>query len=132
MTALLSLKLLLSISQNISSKRWLQGYLCYKTITSQNALSEAQVEIFFVSWESYVSFSRYSSFCIFNDLMIYQICDIMMSINTWDRVHFWIYILHRNSLSQQTWSIDISKVYSFLKLFEQFRGLGLSSRSFSI
>ena len=88
MTALLSLKLLLSISQNISSKRWLQGYLCYKTITSQNALSEAQVEIFFVSWESYVSFSRYSSFCIFNHLMIYQICDIMMSINTRDRVHF--------------------------------------------
>ena len=88
MTALLSLKLLLSISQNISSKRWLQGYLCYKTITSQNAVSEAQVEIFFVSWESYVPFSRYSSFCIFNHLMIYQICDIMMSINTRDRVHF--------------------------------------------
>ena len=132
MTALLSLKLLLSISQNISSKRWLQGHLCYKTITSQNALSEAQVEIFFVSWESYVPFLRYSSFCIFNHLMIYQICDIMMSINTWDRVHFWIYILHCNSESQQTWSIDISKVYSFLKLFEQFRGLELSSRSFSI
>ena len=131
MTALLSLKLLLSTRQNISSKRWLRGYLCYKTITSQNALSEAQVEIFFVSWESYVPFSRYSSFFIFNHLMIYQICD-MMSINTRDRVHFWIYILHRNSLSQQTWSIDISKVYSFLKLFEQFRGLELSSRSLSI
>ena len=36
---------------------------------------------FFLSWESYVLFSRYLRFCIFNHLMIYQICDIMMNIN---------------------------------------------------
>ena len=32
--------------------------------------------------------SRYSSFSIFNYPMIYQICDVMMGISTWDRVHF--------------------------------------------
>ena len=29
--------------------------------------------------------------------MIYQICDVMMSISTWHKVHFWIYILNHNS-----------------------------------
>ena len=32
--------------------------------------------------------SRYSSFSIFNYTMIYQICEVMMGISTWDRVHF--------------------------------------------
>ena len=45
-------------------------------------------------------------FCILNDLMIYQICDVMMSISTWDRLHFWIYLLKYNSLSHQTWPVD--------------------------
>ena len=43
---------------------------------------------------------------IFNHPMIYQICDAMMSISTWDMVHFWIYLLSHNSLSHQTWPID--------------------------
>ena len=34
-----------------------------------------------------------------------QICDVVMSINTWDRVHFWIYLLNHNSLTHQTCSI---------------------------
>ena len=34
--------------------------------------------------------------------MIYQMCDVMMRISTWNRVHFWIYILNHNSLSHQT------------------------------
>ena len=38
--------------------------------------------------------------------MIYQICDVMMSISTWDRVHFWIYLLNHNSSNHQTWPID--------------------------
>ena len=37
-----------------------KGYLCYKTITSQNVSSEAQVKNFFISKKSYVIFSRYS------------------------------------------------------------------------
>ena len=56
--------------------------------------------------KSYVPFSRYSSFCIFNHSMIYQICDVMMSISAWGRVHFWIYLLNNNSLSHQTWPVD--------------------------
>ena len=38
--------------------------------------------------------------------MIYQICDVTMSISTWDMVHFWIYLLSHKSLTHQTWSID--------------------------
>ena len=66
----------------------LKGYLCYKTITSQNVLSKAQIKNFFISQKSYVPFSRYSSFCIFNHPMIYQISDVTMSISTCDKVHF--------------------------------------------
>ena len=53
----------------------------------------------------YVPFSRNSSFCIFNPPMIYQICDVMMSISPWNRVHFWMYLLNR-TLSHQTWPLD--------------------------
>ena len=80
----------------------LKGYLHYKTITSQNVLSEAQVKNIFILWKYYALFSRYSSFCIFNHRMIYQICDVI-SIITWDRVHFWIYLLNHNSISHHTW-----------------------------
>ena len=73
---------------------------------AENVSSEAQIKNFFVSWKSYVPFSRYSSFCNFNHPMIYQICDIIMSIRTWDMVYFWIYLLNQNSLTHQTWSID--------------------------
>ena len=67
----------------------LKGYLHYKTISSQNLSYEAQAKNFFISEKSYVPFSKYSSFCIFSHPMIYQICDVMISITTWDRVHFW-------------------------------------------
>ena len=53
----------------------LKYYLLYKMITSQNVASEVQ-------------FKDFSSFCIFNSPMIYQICGIMMRIGTRDRVHF--------------------------------------------
>ena len=57
----------------------LKGYLRYKTITSQKVPSEAQVKDFSFH---YVPFSRYSSVWIFNHPMIYQICDVIMSIST--------------------------------------------------
>ena len=40
--------------------------ICYKTTTSQYVLSAAQVKNFLIFQKSYVLFSRYSSFCIFN------------------------------------------------------------------
>ena len=46
------------------------GYLRYKTITSQNMSSETQVKNFFISQKTYVPFSRYSTFCTFNPSMI--------------------------------------------------------------
>ena len=59
-----------------------KGYLRYKTITSQNVPSKAQLKNYFISQKNYVPFSRYSSFFIFNHSMIYQISDVTMSIST--------------------------------------------------
>ena len=86
-----------------------KGCLHYKTITSQNVSSEAQINNFFISLKNYVRFSRYSNFCIFNHLVIYEIWDVTMSISTWNRVHFWIYLLNHNSLTHPTWSVDRCK-----------------------
>ena len=61
----------------------LKGYLCYKMITSWTVSSEAQVNNFILK-KSYVPFLRYSSLCIFNHPMIYQICNII-SISAWAR-----------------------------------------------
>ena len=84
----------------------LKGYRRYKTITSQNAPSKAQIKNFFISKKNYVPFSRYSSFCIFHHAMIYQISDVTMSISTWDKVHLWIYHLNHKSWSHETWPVD--------------------------
>ena len=75
-----------------------KGYLSCN-ITSQNVLLESQVKNIFVSKKSYVLFSRYSSFCIFNHLTIYQISEVKMSISIWDMVHFEIYFLNHNTLT---------------------------------
>ena len=70
----------------------------------------------------YVPLQQYSSFCIFNHPMIYQ---IMISISTSDRVHFLIYLLNHDLLTHQTWSIDRYKEGDiFLKSLERFGALG--------
>ena len=48
--------------------------------TSQNVPYEAQVKNYLISQKIYVPFSRYSSFCTFQHPIIYQVCDVMMSI----------------------------------------------------
>ena len=40
---------------------------------------------------------RSQDICIFKHPMILQICEVTMSISTWDRVNFWIYLLNHNS-----------------------------------
>ena len=92
----------------------LKGYLHCKTIAFQNVSSEAQIQKIFVLWKSYFPFSRYSSFCISNHPMIYQICDVMMSISTSGTVHFWIYLLNHNLLSHQTQPVDRYKKAQYL------------------
>ena len=65
--------------------------------------------------------------------MIYQICDVMTSISTRDRLHFSKYLLNHNSLGHWTWSIDRFKQgNNFKDYFEKIGGLEISSRSFSI
>ena len=49
---------------------YFKGYLRCKTITSQNVSSEAQIKNFFILWKSYVPFSSYPGFCVFNHPMI--------------------------------------------------------------
>ena len=41
--------------------------------------------------------------------MIYQICDVMMGISTWGRLHFWMFPLNHNLVTHQTRSIDWHK-----------------------
>ena len=77
------------------------GYLRYKTITSQNVPSEAQVKDFFVSLISFVLSSK-------------TIPRFSKSVTSWwvlvhETVHFWIYLLNHNSLTHLTWSIDRCK-----------------------
>ena len=85
------------VSSNFFTILLVKYYLRYKTITSQNVSFEAQFKNFLTSSKSYVPFSRYSRFCIFNHPMIYQIYDAMMSISTWDTgCLFLIYRLNHN------------------------------------
>ena len=44
------------------NKKNYKGYLCYKTVTSQDASSDGQVKNFFISCKSYVLFSRIQVF----------------------------------------------------------------------
>ena len=89
-------------------------------MTSQNVSFEAQAKNFFISEKSFVLFSKYSSFCIFNHPMMYHICDVMMSISTWDKVQFWIYHLNCNLLTNQIGQlIDINKGNNSQEFFEQ-------------
>ena len=38
---------------------YIKGYLRFKTLTSENVLSKAEVKDFFISQKSYVPFSRF-------------------------------------------------------------------------
>ena len=66
----------------VYTRSFVKGYLRYKTITSQNVPRKAHIKNFFISFKNYVPFLSYSSFCIFNHPMIYQISDVTMSIST--------------------------------------------------
>ena len=69
----------------------------------------------------------------FNNLMIYQICDVMMSISTYDSVDFKITFSTRtDKVTKFVQLIDISMGNDFHESFEQFGKLGLHSRSISI
>ena len=87
-----------------------KGCLHCKMITSQNVGSEIQIKSFSLLQQNYVPFSRYSSFSIFNHPMIYQICDVMIRICTWDKVHFWTTTHEVTKLGQL---IDISNGNNF-------------------
>ena len=69
--------------------------------------SAAHVEKILIFLEKLSSVLKIGKFLYFS--MIYQIRDVMMSISARDRMHFWIYLLKHNSLSNQTWPIDIYK-----------------------
>ena len=65
-------------------KVWLKpGWVKVTSVTKRQLLKMCHLRHrfrFFISQESYVLFSRYSSLCTFHHLMIYPVCDVMMSI----------------------------------------------------
>ena len=89
-----------------SSWREFKNYVHYKTIISQNVLFEARVKFILFCGKVMFHSQDIQVFVFFNHLTIYQICKVMMSISTWDRVHFWIYLLNHNSLSLHAWPTD--------------------------
>ena len=63
-----------------------KGYLRYKTITSQNVPSKAQIKNFLFRRKIMFRSQDIQVFVFLT--MIYQISDVTMSISTWDKVHF--------------------------------------------
>ena len=87
---------------------WLPGHIIEEQSCKLiKVLSEALLKTFLFRRKA-APFSGYF-FYIFNHPMIYQICDVMMSISTRERVHLWIYVLNNKSLSHQILPINIFK-----------------------
>ena len=62
--------------------QYIKGYLRYKTITSQNVSSEGHVKNLFYFIEKLSFVLKIFKFFIFKYPMIYQMCDVMISIST--------------------------------------------------
>ena len=91
---------------SVGSRKFAASKVTSATKLLQMCHMRSMLRIFSVIVKSYFTFSRYLSFYIFNNPMIYQICEIMISISTWDRVQFGINLLNHNSLSHQTLPIN--------------------------
>ena len=73
----LSFNLVVSFTFQLTPSPEIKGYLLYKTLLSQNVSSEA-LRIYFL--EKFCFVLKIFKFLYFHIPMIYQICDIMMSI----------------------------------------------------
>ena len=105
----------------------MKGYLHYNMITSQNVPFEVHIKNFFVSKKVMFCFWHIRVFVFFTiSWFSIYICDIMMSISTWGRVHFSTYLLNHKSLTNQTWLTDRYKQGQY------FSEIFLISMSFSI
>ena len=93
---MINVQLILFLVERVFS---FKGYLHYKTITSQNVLSEVSLRSILFCRKVMLHVLDVPVFIFFNRLICYQICDVMKSINTWYRVRFWIYLLNYNSLT---------------------------------
>ena len=97
-------------------------------ITSKYTSFEAQFNISFTSWKSYVSFLQYWIFYILNYTINFESCDVMMNIST-QRIEcyyiFWIANYLPKTLDQLTAEAAIGGVLSkkgVLKIFAKFMG----------
>ena len=89
------------------------------------------LRIFFYFVESLCYVLKIFKILIFNHPMICQICDVIMSISTWDRVQFWVYLLNHNSLSHQTQPNDRHKQGQYFSgIFWTFWRVGAKSHIF--
>ena len=73
---------------NFHEQKGFKGYLYYKIQILKMCHLRHKLRI--LLFRRKVVFRRYSSFCIFNHPMMYQSFDVIMSISTWDKMHFWI------------------------------------------
>ena len=73
---------------SLKSDRKFKVYPRYKTITSQNVPSEAQIKNFFNFQEKLCSVFSIFKFLYLNHPMIDQICDVMTSTSTRENVGF--------------------------------------------
>ena len=108
-----------------------KNYLRYKSDNFSKYVIWGTGSEFFYFVEKLCSVLKIFKGLYFKDPMVCQICDVMMSISKWDRVHFWVY-LSIHYVTKPFEIIDISKGNSFRKSFEQFGELGLRFRSFQI
>ena len=80
---------------------------------------------------------RFSIFLIINcsinsTLSILLYCDVMLSISTQARVHFWMYLLNGKSLAHEPWLNNRFINSFFRKSFAWIGGLGINTKPFLI
>ena len=109
-----------------------RGYLRYKTTTSQNVPSEAQVKNLFIF--NHVPLSRYSWFFLFLTIPWFttSVTSSWVLIHETECIFEFIFWTTTHWVTKLGQVIDISKGKNFQESFEQFGRLRLSSWPFSI
>ena len=59
---------------------------------------------FFIWNKNNVSFSKYLDFCVFVKSRNFEICDVIISIATYRKLHLYLFILNPKSYQNEIWS----------------------------
>ena len=80
-----------------------KGYLHYKSIFCQKVPLDVSLMNFFI-WRKNVSFSRYLVFCVFIKSTNFKICDVIIDIAAWWKLHFCLFLLNPTYYQNEIWS----------------------------